>query len=131
MRKLADCIKNSGIRKDYFIYGRSDSIVKNPDVIEKWKEIGLDYVFIGFEFTNDTDLDEFNKKASFSIHQKAIKILQSLDIDIMASFIVKPEFTEVDFNRMRDSILSLELLTLNIVVLTPLPGSELYEEMKN
>ena len=50
---------------------------------------------------------------------------------IMASFIVKPEFTEVDFNRMRDSILSLELLTLNIVVLTPLPGSELYEEMKN
>jgi len=42
MMELTKGIKESGIKKRYFLYGRSDTIVKHPELLEAWKEIGLD-----------------------------------------------------------------------------------------
>ena len=39
--KLYDMILAEGIRKRYFVQARSDTIARNPSLIEKWKEIGL------------------------------------------------------------------------------------------
>ncbi|MBI5207837.1 MAG: radical SAM protein [Candidatus Firestonebacteria bacterium] len=56
MKTLAEHIKKAGIKKQYFLYGRSDTIVKNPNLIKKWKGIGLKRVFVGLEFFRDEDL---------------------------------------------------------------------------
>lgn len=131
MNTLADLIKQRGIKKRYFLYGRSDTIVKHPDLIEKWKDIGLERVFVGLEFFRDADLKEIRKGSTAENNTKAIKILQSLDIDIFPNFMVRPDFDRSDFIEFRKYCLNLNLEFIGFSVMTPLPGTDLYEEVKN
>ncbi len=130
MKTLARLIKDSGIRKRYFLYGRSDTIVKNPELLRMWREIGLERVFVGLEFFRDEDLKYIGKGSTASDNEKAVKILQDLDIDIYASFIIRPEFKKEDFSALRRYCRKLKLNFPSFAVLTPLPGTDLYEELK-
>jgi len=131
MNTLADLIKQRGIRKRYFLYGRSDTIVKYPDLIEKWKKIGLERVFVGLEFFRDADLKEIRKGSTTENNTKAIKILQSLNIDIFPNFMVRHDFDRSDFIEFRKYCLNLDLEFIGFSVMTPLPGTDLYEDVKN
>ncbi|HEY9205532.1 MAG TPA: radical SAM protein [Candidatus Methanoperedens sp.] len=131
MKKLAELIKEAGIKKRYFLYGRSDTIVKNPGLIKIWKDIGLERVFVGLEFFRDEDLKYINKGSTVENNLEAVKILQSNDIEIYASFIIRPDFSEEDFKEFKEYCRGLELSFLSFAVLTPLPGTDFYEEVKD
>lgn len=131
MAELARLIKESGIKKRYFLYGRSDTIVKHPELLEVWKEIGLERIFVGLEFFRDEDLKYIKKGSTARNNEDAIKILQKLDIDIYASFIVRPEFTGEDFKAFKQYCRRSGLNFATFSVLTPLPGTDLYEEVKD
>ena len=131
MKHLAHLIKEADIRKRYFLYGRSDTIVRNPELLEMWREIGLERVFVGLEFFRDEDLGYFRKGSTVSDNEKAVKILHDLDLDIYASFIVRPDFDRDDFAALRQFCRRLELNFASFAVLTPLPGTDLYNEVKD
>ncbi len=130
MKVLARLIKEAGIRKRYFLYGRSDTIAKNPELLEMWREIGLERVFVGLEFFRDEDLKYIRKGSTTGDNEKAVRILQSLNIDIYASFIVRPEFNKEDFIGFRQYCRRLGLSFASFAMLTPLPGTDFYEEVK-
>jgi len=130
MKSLAGLIKDAGIKKQYFLYGRSDTIVRYPELLERWRGIGLERIFVGFEFLKDEDLNYIRKSSTANENEKAIKILQSLDIEIYASFILRQEFNKSDFKAIRDYCRHLRLSLVSFAVLTPLPGTDLYEEVK-
>lgn len=131
MKILAESIRNAGIKKRYFMYGRADTIVRNPEIIEIWREIGLEDILIGFEFFRDDDLKDFNKKMTIDTHKRAVEILHANGVYISANFIVKPDFREEDFIELRNYCRDLKLLDSHFTVLTPFPGTELYEEVKD
>ena len=130
MQALADLIGASGIRKRYFLYGRSDTIARNPDLLEAWRKIGLTRVFVGLESFRDEDLAYVGKRSSTTDNEKAVAILRDLDIDIYASFMLRPEFERRDFRALRRYCRGLGLAYPSFGVLTPLPGTELWEEVK-
>lgn len=130
MTKLAELIRYTGIKKKYFLYGRSDTISNNPGLIEKWKSIGLERIFIGLEFFRNSDLKYINKKSTLDNNAKAVKVIQNLDISAYASFIVRPEYTENDFNEYCKYIRGLNLDYIGLTILTPFPGTDYYEEVK-
>ena len=74
MKMLAELIKQKGIKKKYFLYGRSDTIAKNPDLIRQWRDIGLERVFVGLEFFRNEDLKYISKKSTVNDNNKAVKI---------------------------------------------------------
>ncbi len=131
MRRLAELIKEAGIRKHYFLYGRSDTISRNPDLLEAWREIGLDRVFVGLEFFREDDLEYIRKGSTVGDNEEAVRILHDLGIDIYASFIVRPEFDQEDFRALKRFCRRLELNFASFAVLTPLPGTDLYEEVED
>jgi radical SAM superfamily enzyme YgiQ (UPF0313 family) len=131
METLADLIRKEGIKKRYFLYGRSDTISKHPELIEKWKEIGLERVFVGLEFMRDEDLNLIRKGSTVANNIRAIQVLKGLDIGIFPMFIVKPEFGKKDFADLSKHCLGLELDFIGFSVLTPLPGTDLYDEVKD
>jgi len=130
MKKLARLIKEAGLRKRYFLYGRSDTIARNPELLEMWRDIGLERVFVGLEFFRDEDLEYIRKGSKASHNEKAVAILQDLGIDIYASFIVRPEFRKDDFAVFRQYCHGLGLSFATFAVLTPLPGTDFYEAVK-
>jgi radical SAM superfamily enzyme YgiQ (UPF0313 family) len=131
MKRLAQLIGEAGIRKRFFLYGRSDTITRHPELLSMWKEVGLERVFVGFEFFRDEDLEFVRKGSTTDDNRRAAKILHDLGIEIYASFIIRPEFGREDFEACRRYSRELELSFASFAVLTPLPGTDLYDEVKD
>jgi radical SAM superfamily enzyme YgiQ (UPF0313 family) len=131
MKALARLIKESGLKKQYFLYGRSDTITRNPDLLAQWRDIGLQRVFVGLEFFREEDLAFIRKGSTLEDNRNAVRILQDLGIEIYASLIVRPEFTRQDFAALRRYCRELDLAFASFAVLTPLPGTDYYAEVES
>lgn len=131
MKALAAQIRAAGLDKRYFLYGRSDTIARHPDLLEAWREVGLERVFVGLEFVRDEDLGFINKGSTTHDNEQAVKVLQALGIEIYASFIIRPEFDRADFRALGRYCRDLELSFATFAVLTPLPGTELYQQVES
>ncbi|MHB8126259.1 MAG: B12-binding domain-containing radical SAM protein [Desulfitobacteriaceae bacterium] len=131
MDKLADLIKESGIKKQYYLYARVDTIVKHPDLFAKWKDIGLVQAYVGFESFTEKDLNALKKNITIEQQYQAAKILKDLKIFIAGSFMVDPSYTKEDFDKLSSHIRSLQVDNMPYIsILTPLPGTQLYESKK-
>jgi len=126
--EIARLFKKSHLKKQFTIQARSDTIVKHPDTVVRLKEVGLKGVFIGFEKIRDDELASIEKKNSVRNNEEALEILRSLDIDVWASFIVDPDYRKEDFDHLREYIIEHRIETPTFSVLTPLPGTPLYQE---
>ena len=131
MTRLATLIAEAGIRKRYFLYGRSDTIARNRPLLERWRDIGLERVFVGLEFSRDDDLRFIRKRSTIEDNERAVRTLQDLGIDIHASLIVRPEFDHDDFDALRRYCRRLGLNYPGFAVLTPLPGTELHDALED
>jgi radical SAM superfamily enzyme YgiQ (UPF0313 family) len=131
MRSLAERIREAGIRKRLFLYGRSDTISRHPDLLERLREAGLERVFVGLEFFRDGDLEYVGKSSTVADNTRAVEVLRGRGIDVYASFIVRPEFDHEDFAGLRRYVRELELDYATFAVLTPLPGTDLYDQVQD
>jgi radical SAM superfamily enzyme YgiQ (UPF0313 family) len=131
MKRLAQLIGDAGIRKRYFLYGRSDTITKHPDLLEMWRKVGLERVFVGLEFRSDEDLRYIGKGSTAEDNARAVKILHDLDIELYATLIVRPDFGREQFAALGRYCRELDLNFAGFAVLTPLPGTDLYEQVQD
>ncbi len=129
--KIAENIVAAGIRKNLTIQARSDTIVDNPDLVPLLRKAGITQTFIGFEKTVDCDLDEINKQNSADNNEKALDILRRHGIKVIASFIIDPQYDRDDFKKMAEYIKKLKIRYPTFSILTPLPGTDLYENYKH
>ena len=130
MDRLADLIQEAGIRKKYFLYARGDTIVRNPVLFAKWRDIGLHLVFCGMESFSQDRLRRLDKGLSIEQQEKAVNVLNDLGIIMYASFMVDPDFTREDFRALRSYIRRLKIKYASFSILTPLPGTRLSEERR-
>jgi radical SAM superfamily enzyme YgiQ (UPF0313 family) len=131
MDKLADMIREAGIRKTFFLYGRVDTIVSNPELFAKWAKIGLSQVFVGMEDFSDTRLKAMIKGVTTGQQVQAARILDDLGIMMYASFMVDPAYEREDFRSLATYVRKLKLKYATFTVMTPLPGTVLCAERKD
>jgi radical SAM superfamily enzyme YgiQ (UPF0313 family) len=124
-------IKEAKIKKNYQIYARSDLITRKPYLIEKWCEIGLKAVLIGFESFKDEYLNKINKKNTVNKNNQAAQILKANNVGIIGYFMVDPSYTEEDFNKLIEYVHYLDIDQPIFSILTPFLGTKLYEEVKD
>ncbi|MCL4321975.1 MAG: radical SAM protein [Deltaproteobacteria bacterium] len=129
-KRIGELLKKEKIHKLYTIQARSDTIVKHPELISQWKELGLSNIFIGFESIDDERLSSINKSNSSLNNEKAYYIAKEHDVAVTASFIVSPDFTNLDFKKLIDFVKRLKISVPAFSVLTPLPGTKLYDKLK-
>ncbi|PLX83556.1 MAG: B12-binding domain-containing radical SAM protein [Desulfuromonas sp.] len=128
--QLAEAIARAGISKQYLADVRADTVVNYPELLRQWKEIGLRAVVIGFEEITDRSLTSFNKQSNAATSREAIAILHQLGITIVGDFIISPDYTEENFDKLAgfvdEQCVELPMYT----VLTPLPGTRLHQQLK-
>ncbi len=129
-RELAAAIKASGIRKHYTIQTRSDIVTRFPDLIETWRDCGKMTIFLGLEKIDDAGLSSVNKKNSVANNNRAIEILQDLDVGYTPNFIVDPSWEREDFDKLKRWVERTGAYNSGFSVLTPLPGTDLWDEVK-
>ncbi len=131
MDRLHDLIVERGIRKRYFAYSRADCVVQNPQIFEKWARIGLQVVMTGLEAIDDNHIDALNKRSSLEINERAIEILSRNGIGLSAGFVIMPDYTEADFQRIDTYVRARPSIVLTeLTPLTPLPATDLHAEQK-
>lgn len=132
IKNLCDNILKAGIKKNYKMYGRCDTIAKNPDIIKSLKEIGLEGVIIGFESHSDEKLQYLNKKNTIDDQMKSIEVLEQNNVELQASLIIYPSFIDRDFDDMKKYVDKMNLKQrATVSVLTPLPATDLFESTKH
>lgn len=127
---FCDMLKERGIDKRYLIYGRADFIANNEDVIKRFREVGLRAVIVGLESCDSNELVDYNKKTQVATNEAAVEILRKYDVECYGTFILGLDWKKADFNALAKWIKKLGLVFVNLQPLTPLRGTELYEQYK-
>ena len=121
-------LREQGIKKRFLVYGRADFVSKNEDVIKAFGEQGLVAVIVGLESYKNEDLNKYNKRTSILENEEAIRILKKYDIEVYGTLILDMDFSLGDFKNLYKWLKKLGLTFVNLQPLTPLPGTEIYEE---
>lgn len=127
---IASEIDKAGIKKHYWFYGRSDNIVRHPECIEEWAKIGLQFVMVGLESHRERDLKEMHKDNPLKMNKEAVRICRENGVQMKGNFIINPDFGKRDFKKLVKYIRKLAVDIPTLSVLTPFPGTELFEEVK-
>ena len=129
--EIVDLLKTHGVKKRYSMQCRTDSIVRHPELVAKWADIGLYGVLLGLEGASNRMLDKVDKKNTIATNDEAIRILHDHGLIIWGAFIVDPDWVEDDFKRLRDYVTEKQITHTQFTVLTPLPGTVLHEKWRD
>lgn len=106
--------------------------VKDATLVKLMKKAGCHTVFIGFESVNPESLNEIKKRQKVTDIIKAIKTLHKHNIHIHGMFILGLDHDNLKI--VKKSVrfaLKYRLTSVQFLILTPFPGTELYEQMKS
>jgi radical SAM superfamily enzyme YgiQ (UPF0313 family) len=126
--RIAQLIRQRGIRKEFGLQARTDTISRHPDLIKAWREVGLETVLIGFEAASQDKLDAVAKGATVEENERAMDLLNGLGVLMWGAFIVDPQFTRDDFRQLKAYREQKSIIYPQFTILTPLPGTDLYEQ---
>ena len=129
-KDLCRKIKDLGIQKRFIADVRADTIVRHYDLLKEWKEAGLHAVVVGFEDIQDRRIQEYDKRYKANIISRSIALLHELNMLIVGDFIVPPDYTRQEFAHLERFIVKNAIQVPVLSVLTPIPGTPLYERMK-
>ena len=128
--KIYQLIKDSGIKKQYYILSRVDEINRHLDIVEKWAEIGLKKVFLGLESFKDEELISLNKKCTVEKNNRAIEILHKNKVDPLGAFVIQPYYKKEDFDALLEYLDKMKIYYHEFTILTPFPGTEFFDKVK-
>ncbi len=129
--EMARQIKAAGIKKYFAVQTRTDIICKFPHLVEMWKDCGQLQVFLGLESVTNEGLRAVNKKNTADHNVRAVQILKELGVGATCNFIVDPAWDREDFARLRDWIEEMNTWISGFSILTPLPGTDLWDDTKS
>jgi radical SAM superfamily enzyme YgiQ (UPF0313 family) len=128
--ELARAVKDAGIRKRFGMPLRADTIVKKPHVIEAWAAAGLEDTIVGIEQASDEQLLDREKTTNVRDNIEARKILKANGVVCTGSMFFRPDFTEQQFDELVAHTIKLEIDCPQYFVLTPIPGTKLYDKCR-
>lgn len=110
----------------------SINAVQDPGLLGLMKESGCQSLFIGFESINPSSIDNVHKvQNSTEQYEKTIKAIHDKGIMINASFVFGLDGdTKKTFQATLDWIVKNKIETVTSHILTPYPGTALYDRMK-
>jgi len=132
LRKIAELIKKEGINEKvkFGLWGRTNFIT--DEICKLLKEMGVDTIGFGFESGSEKILN-YLKKGSATVNDslRAIKLCKKYGFNIHGTFIVgSPHETEKDIELTYKFIRDNPIEQSNVYILTPFPGTEIWELAK-
>ncbi|KAB2376873.1 hopanoid C-3 methylase HpnR [Actinomadura montaniterrae] len=122
---IAAEVERRGIRKEYYLETRADVLLRHPEVFERWRRLGLNYMFLGMEALDEEGLDRYRKRTSPDTNIKALELARKMGLTVAINLIVDPAWDARQFTLVREWALSVPEI-VNLTVMTPYPGTEIW-----
>jgi magnesium-protoporphyrin IX monomethyl ester (oxidative) cyclase len=123
--EIARQVERRRIHKRYYLETRADVLLRNTDVFERWRRLGLTYMFLGIEALDEHGLELYRKRVNTDTNMKALEQARRLGIEVAINLIVDPQWDERQFELVREFALSVPEI-VHLTVITPYPGTELW-----
>jgi hopanoid C-3 methylase HpnR len=120
---IGEAIAKKGIRKNYYLETRGDVLLRNKEVFQFWKTLGLEYMFLGLEAIDEDGLQKYRKRIPLGRNFEALEFARTLGIKVAINLIADPDWDEARFATIREWCLDVPEI-VNISINTPYPGTE-------
>ncbi|MEU0214822.1 hopanoid C-3 methylase HpnR [Streptomyces sp. NPDC006265] len=122
---IAAELERRRIRKQYYLETRSDVLLRNEEVFQRWTRLGLKYMFLGMEAIDAEGLDLYRKRVTPDDNFRALEVARRLGINVAINLIVDPAWDEERFRLVREFALAVPEI-VHLTVMTPYPGTEIW-----
>jgi radical SAM superfamily enzyme YgiQ (UPF0313 family) len=123
MWAMAEAIEAAGLDKEYFAYCRIDSLLRDLDLMKKWRGIGLRRLLIGVETVFDHELKEYNKRQQREDIVRGLKAAREIGLSLFCNFIVHPHYGKDEFEQLVAFIKENDVDYPSFTIWTPIPGT--------
>ena len=130
INNLFDRIIEEGIQKTFVMDIRADIAAHHPEIIEKLAKGGLKVVICGFESFRDEELKKYHKDSPAFDNQEAIKVFEQNGIMVRGNYVIPNDYTIEDFRALAEYADRNRVVYAGYTVLTPMPGTVYYQEVK-
>ncbi|MEJ2636569.1 MAG: radical SAM protein, partial [Calditrichia bacterium] len=114
----------------WWCFSRADILVKHPEMARKMYDAGARMVFLGLESANQDTLDMYQKRMTLEQQRSAVQLLKENNIRVYGSFIIGEQHeTKSMVKQTIDLALKLRPETCQFSLLTPYPGSRLFQDL--
>ena len=122
---IAAELERRRVRKEYYLETRSDVLLRNREVFERWRRLGLTYMFLGMEALDSAGLDAYRKRVSVDENMQALELARSMGLTVAVNLIVDPAWDHSQFEVIRKFAESVPEI-VHLSVMTPYPGTEIW-----
>ena len=113
----------------WFTQARCDDVAANPEAVSEMRRAGCYWILLGVESGDQAQLMEFHKGEGAKDAAEAFRVLKQNDVFAQGTFIIgSRKDTRESIARLREFVSSLDPDLAIFMILTPFPGSALYEE---
>jgi anaerobic magnesium-protoporphyrin IX monomethyl ester cyclase len=132
VEQIADGIIERGYDLKWWNLSRVDTIVKNPGMVARMAAAGSTTVYLGIESSNEETLNSLGKNIKSADVTRAVDILRENGIESYGSYIIgNLNETAADVEKTIAMAVSLNTNIAQFSILTPYPGTQLYERIKD
>lgn len=111
---------------------RVEDIIRDADILHKYREAGIIHVYLGAESADKDVLNSLNKGTDFNQNKVALDLLREADIITEASFMIG--FPNETWDSIQDTIDAAIYLNPDVAVfpvVTPMPFTPIHGDMKD
>src|ERR1700736_1128861 len=87
---IGEAIARKGIRKNFYLETRGDVLLRNKEVFQFWKKLGVTYIFLGIEAIDEDGLRKFRNRIPLGRNFEALEFARSLGIEVAINIIADP-----------------------------------------
>lgn len=116
----------------FLIETRVDDIIRDEDIIHKYRKAGIIHIYVGIEATSQENLDLFKKGIAANDSKKALEIIHSAGIVSETSFVLGiPGETKDSIKKTLEMAVAYNPDFAHFLLLAPWPYADMYDDLKD
>ncbi len=111
---------------------RVDDILRDEDIMWKYRDAGIDHIYVGVESTSQATLDAFKKEIKVEESRRALQLINEQDIVSETSFVLgMPDETAESIRNTVDLAKFYCPDMAYFIAIAPWPYSEIYPQLRD
>lgn len=129
-KELLRAIIEEKLGQTWVVQARTD-VARDPELLKLMADAGVHTIYVGFESINPGTLERYNKKQGLKDIENCIRAVREHGMHIHGMFVLGADTDSTDTIRQTlDFAIRNGLDTIQIIALTPLPGTKIFDEMR-
>lgn len=130
-KELLRAMIDHGFTDNWSAQVRTD-VAKDPELLGLMKKAGCFALFIGFESINPATLSLYNKGQSIEDIKNVITAVKKEGIKIHGMFVLGSDTDDIaTIRNTADFAIRMELESIQFMILTPLPGTPVFDDLRD